>query len=86
MKYSFGQWKNILPKNIGKSRQNCFKLSNLYLIYTSVNDAYSDFVYRFVETVNFIAPAKRIKWKANWNFGLAVKLYQHYKNGINLTG
>ena len=27
-----------------------------YLIYTCVNDAYSDFTYRFVEAINFIAP------------------------------
>ena len=32
---------------------------------TCVNDAYSDFIYRFVETINFIAPSKKIRVKAN---------------------
>ena len=36
-----------------------------YLIYTCVNDAYSDFTYRFVEAINFIAPSKKIRVKAN---------------------
>ena len=36
-----------------------------YLTYTCVNDAYSDFIYRFVETINFIAPSKKIRVKAN---------------------
>ena len=30
-----------------------------YLTYTCVNDAYSDFTYRFVEAINFIAPSKK---------------------------
>ena len=36
-----------------------------YLNYTCVNDAYSDFIYRFVGTINFIVPAKKIRVKAN---------------------
>ena len=36
-----------------------------YLTYTCVNYAYSDLIYRFVETLNFIAPARRIRVKAN---------------------
>ena len=36
-----------------------------YLTYTFVNDAYSVFSYRFVEAINFIAPSKKIKVKAN---------------------
>ena len=35
------------------------------LIYTCVNDAYSDFIYRFLEAINFIAPSKKIRVKAN---------------------
>ena len=30
-----------------------------YLTYTSVNDAYSNFIYRFVEAINLIAPSKK---------------------------
>ena len=36
-----------------------------YLTYTCVNDAYSDFTYRFVGAINFIAPSKKIRVKAN---------------------
>ena len=36
-----------------------------YLTYTCVNDAYSDFIYRFVGAINFIAPSKKIRVKAN---------------------
>ena len=36
-----------------------------YLTYTCVNNAYSDFIYRFVWAINFIAPAKKIRVKAN---------------------
>ena len=36
-----------------------------YLTYTCVNDIYSDFIYRFVGAIHFIAPAKRIRVKAN---------------------
>ena len=35
------------------------------LVYIYLNDAYSDFLYRFVEAISFIAPAKRIRVKAN---------------------
>ena len=30
-----------------------------------MNDSYSDFIYRFVEAKNFIAPSKKIRLKAN---------------------
>ena len=30
-----------------------------------MNDAYSDFIYRFVEAKNFTAPSKKIRVKAN---------------------
>ena len=36
-----------------------------YLTYICVNDAYSDFIYRIVEAINFIAPSKKIRVKAN---------------------
>ena len=35
------------------------------LTFTCVNDAYSDFIYRFVEAINLIASAKKIRVKAN---------------------
>ena len=36
-----------------------------YLTYTCVNDAYSDFIYRFSEAINFIVPSKNIRVKVN---------------------
>ena len=36
-----------------------------YLTYTCVNDVYSDFIYRFVEVINFIALSKNIGVKAS---------------------
>ena len=36
-----------------------------YLTYTCVNNAYSDFIYRFVRAINFIVPAKKISVKGN---------------------
>ena len=36
-----------------------------YLPCIGVNDVHSDFTYRFLETINFIAPAKGIRVKAN---------------------
>ena len=36
-----------------------------YLTYTCVNNAYSDFIYRFVGAINFIVPAKKISVKGN---------------------
>ena len=36
-----------------------------YLTYTCVNDAYSDFIYRFVGAINFMAPSEKIRVKAN---------------------
>ena len=35
------------------------------MTYTSVNYAFSDFIYRFVEAINFIAPSRKIRVKAN---------------------
>ena len=46
------------------SAKKFWKFPN-YLTYTCVNDAYSDFVYRFVEAINFIALAKKIRVKVN---------------------
>ena len=47
-----------------------------YLTDTYVYDAYSDFI--FVEAINFMAPAKLIRVKANptQNLGLTTKLCQ----------
>ena len=45
--------------------------------------AYSDFIYRFVEAINFIAPSKKIRVKPTQNLGLITKLCQQYKDGIN---
>ena len=50
---------------------------------TCVNDAYSNFIYRFVGAINFIAPAKRITERPTQNLDLITKLYQQYKDGIN---
>ena len=36
-----------------------------YLTYTFVNGAYSDFIYRFVGAINFMAPSEKIRVKAN---------------------
>ena len=36
-----------------------------YLTYTCVNDVYSDFIYRFVGAINFIASTKKIRVKVN---------------------
>ena len=36
-----------------------------YLTYTCVSDAYSNFIYRFVEAINFIALSKKIRVKTN---------------------
>ena len=36
-----------------------------YLTYACVNDVYSDFTYRFVEAINFVAPSKKIRMKAD---------------------
>ena len=49
-------------KLFGKSKRDFFPN---YLNYTCVNDAYPYFINRFVESINFIAPAKRIRVKAN---------------------
>ena len=54
-----------------------------YLTYTCVNDTYTDFIYRFVEAINFIAPSKKSEWRPTQNLGLITKLCQQYKDGIN---
>ena len=61
-----------------------------YLTYTCLNDAYSDFIYRFVGAINSIAPSKKIRVKANsepWFDNQIVsaiqrrdKLYKKFKN------
>ena len=60
------------------------------LTYTYVNGAYSDFVHRVAEAINFIAPAKMIRAKANsepWfdNQTISIiqrrdKLYKNFKH------
>ena len=48
-------------KLLENSKKDCFpKLSDLCL-----NDAYSDFIYRFVEAINSAALSKKIRVKAN---------------------
>ena len=61
-----------------------------YLTYTCLNDAYSDFIYRFVGAINSIAPSKKIRVKVNsepWFDNQIVsaiqrrdKLYKKFKN------
>ena len=61
-----------------------------YLICTCVNDAYSDLIYTFVETINFLASVKKIRLKANSKSWLhnqivssiqrCVKLYKNFKH------
>ena len=36
-----------------------------FVTYICLNDAYSDFIYRFAETISFIAPSKKIRVEAN---------------------
>ena len=60
------------------------------LTYTCVNNAYSDFIYRFAEAIIFIEPSKRIRVKANsepWFNSQIVsaiqrrdKLYKNFKH------
>ena len=66
-----------------------------YLTDIGVNNAYSDFIYRFVEAINFIARAKRIRVKPNSkplfdNRLMSViqrrdKLYKKFKHSGNET-
>ena len=61
-----------------------------YLTYACLNDAYSDFINRFVGAINSIAPSKKIRVKANsepWFDNQIVsaiqrrdKLYKKFKN------
>ena len=61
-----------------------------YLICTCVNDAYSDLIYTFVETINLLASVKKIRLKANSKSWLhnqivssiqrCVKLYKNFKH------
>ena len=60
---SFAQWKRYYPEKFLQILREIFFPN--YLTYTCVNDAYSDFSYRFVGAINFIASAKRIRMKAN---------------------
>ena len=63
MRSLFVQWREVFHQKVfGNSKRDCFpKLSDLIF----VNDAYSDFIYRFAGAINFIAPSKRIRVKAN---------------------
>ena len=53
-----------------------------YLTYTYVNDAYSNFLYRFVGAINFIDPAKKIRVKVNSKPWFDNQIVQQYKDGI----
>ena len=56
-----------------------------YLTYTCVNDAYSDFTYRFIGAINFIAPSKKIRVKANskpWFDNQIVSAIQRQINSV----
>ena len=53
--------KRYFAKNVLEDIRDIFPN---YLTYTYVIDAHSDFIYRFLEAINFIAPAKRIREKA----------------------
>ena len=50
---SFAQWKRYYPEKFLQILREIFFAN--YLTYTCVNDAYSDFSYRFVGAINFIA-------------------------------
>ena len=54
-----------------------------YLPYICINDAYSDFIYRFAGAVIFIAPSKKFRAKTNSKLWMITKLSQQYKDGIN---
>ena len=55
-----------------------------YLTYICVNDAYSDFIYRVVKAINFIATIKKNQSEGQLKtLGLITKLSQPYKDGIN---
>ena len=55
-----------------------------YLTYICVNDAYSDFIYRVVKVINFIATIKKNQSEGQLKtLGLITKLSQPYKDGIN---
>ena len=84
MRYPIGQW-DTHGYSAKKYLENLTKVAfPNYLTYTCRNDAYFNFIYRFVEAINFIAPVKkRLLWKWTQNFGLTMKLYQQYKGRIN---
>ena len=49
-----------------------------------MNDAYSDFIYRAVEAINFIATIKKNQSEGQLKtLGLTTKLCQQYKDGRN---
>ena len=50
-----------------------------FLTYAGVNDAYSDFIHRFVGAINFIAQVKRIRVKSNLDNQIVTVI----KSGIN---
>ena len=57
--------KRFCRKVFGNSKRDRFPN---YLTYTCVNDAYSDFIYRFAEAINFISPSKKIRVKTKLKF------------------
>ena len=76
MRFLFVQWKGIPPKFFLQILREI--LFPNYLTYTCANDAYSDFIYKFVGATNFIAPSKKIRGE-----GRLTKSCQQYKDGIN---
>ena len=54
-----------------------------FLTYAGVNDAYSDFIHRFVGAINFIAQVKRIRVKANSKLWFDNQIVTAVKSGIN---
>ena len=65
MRFLLAQWRGISARKLLEILREIVFPNNLN--YTCVNDVYSDFIYRFAEAVNFIAPAKRIRMKAKSN-------------------
>ena len=54
-----------------------------YMTYPCVNDAYSDFKYRSVDAINFIAPSKKIRLKANSKPSFDNQIVSAIHNGID---
>ena len=73
---------NVFHQKIfGKSKRDHFPN---HLTYNCVNDVYSGFIYKFVEEISFISPARRIRSKANsksW-FGKQIILVTQRRDNI----